>query len=310
MVVPLRIDLDFPRSLVRIFVAKAFMIVSKFESAHGGSPMTMDANLLEAFTANVDWVYAGLVRLAESDPYSNPQKGMSGKLLYADELLGAGSVLVIAAKIAGASSLTATANRAAQRQAIRDGVVNFLLPSVAEALWILRKEIRMRNTVAVCVTQPPHVVEQQMAALGVIPDLLPPGALMSTFSFEDVLGNRARKIDPVSATEGQTILTWSVDRAPARWLPKLDDVALGCLDSYRSPHGCDGLDTWSARRWLSQAPRYLGRLARGIRLLRCPTEVARAFLSRVSEMTTTGMMDVAVEINLCSRGDLESHRIA
>ena len=269
----------------------------------------MDANLLDAFAANVDWVYAGLVRLAESDPYSNPRKGLSGRLLYADELEGSGSVLVVAAKIAGASSLTATANRAVQRQAARDGVVNFLLPSVAEALRVLRDEIRMSNTVAVCVTQPPHVVEHQMAALGVMPDLLPPGAF-STRRFEHFLGNRARKIDPVSASEGQTILTWSVDRAPARWLPKLDDVALECLGSYRSPHGYDGLDTWSARRWLSQAPRYLGRLARGMRLLRCPTEVAHTFLNRVREMTTAGLMDVAVEINLCSRGHLESHRIA
>lgn len=271
--------------------------------------MTMDSNLLSTFSANVDWIYAGMVRLARSDFDSDSEKGLAGKLLYADELQGAGSVLVVAAKIAGASSLTATANRAAQRQATRDGVIDLLLPSVDEALWILKKEMRMRNTIAVCVTQSPQVVENEMAALGVMPDLLPPGAL-NVYCFKDFLGRGPRKIDPVSASKNQTVLTWSVDRTPDRWLPKLDVVALECLGAFRIPGGCADLDTWSARRWLSNAPRCLGRRAQGMRLLRCPTEVAHDFLGRVREMMTAGLLDVAVDINLSSCGDLEYHRIA
>jgi hypothetical protein len=148
-----------------------------------------------------------------------------------------------------------------------------------------------------------------MAALGLLPDLLPPGAL-STCRFERFIDRGARKINPVSAGENQTILTWSVDRHPAKWLPKLDELALECLGSYETLRGCPDLDSWSARRWLRHAPRCLGSLARGMRLLRCPTEVARSFLNRVREMTTSGLLDVTVEVNLSCRGEFERHRLS
>jgi hypothetical protein len=271
--------------------------------------MIVETSLIRSFAANVDWIYAGLIRLAESDPSSDPDRALSGRLLYADELEGAGRVLVVAGKIAGASSLTATADPVTQRQAARDGVINFLAPSVDDALWILKREMRECNTVAVCVTQPPHVVEHEMAALGVLPDLLPPGAL-NACRFEKFLTHGARKIDPISVRNHQTVVTWSVDREPARWLPKLDVIALDCLGSFHSLRGCSDFDTWSARRWLQNAPRYLGRMAHGMRLLRCPTQVARSFLSRVREMTNTGILNVAVEMNLSCRGELECHRLA
>jgi len=271
--------------------------------------VSADSNLLRSFAANVDWIYAGLIRLAESDPNADTECGLAGRLLYADELEGAGNVLVVAAKIAGAASLAATDNTRAQSQAIRNGVINCVVPSVGHALEILHKRSRISNPVAVCVSQPPHVVEHDMAAIGVLPDLLPPGALNAT-RLERFLVHGARKIEPVSASHDQTILTWSVDRWPARWLPKLDLVALDCLCSFQSRHGCTGLDTWSARRWLNHAPRHLGRLARGMRLLRCPNRVAHDFLGRVRRLMTAGMLDVTVEIDLCSRGELEYHRVA
>ena len=56
-----------------------------------------------------------------------------------------------AANIAGAASLSATADVATQKQAIRDGVVDFLVTSLDEAARILKNEIRKRQPVAVCV---------------------------------------------------------------------------------------------------------------------------------------------------------------
>jgi hypothetical protein len=38
----------------------------------------------------------------------------------------------------------------------------------------------------------------------------------------------------------------------------------------------------AAHRWLRLAPRYTGRLAQGVRLLRCPQSAAQALLDQVS----------------------------
>ncbi len=78
----------------------------------------------------------------------------------------------MAANIAGAASLVATADRAAQKQAIRDGVADFLVNSLDEALRILKNQLRKRETVAVCVGLAPEAVEREMQERGVLPDLL------------------------------------------------------------------------------------------------------------------------------------------
>ena len=68
-----------------------------------------------------------------------------------------GRALVVAANIAGAATLAATADRAAQKQALRDGVADFLVTSLDEALRILKNQLRKRETVAVCVALRPAV---------------------------------------------------------------------------------------------------------------------------------------------------------
>ena len=78
---------------------------------------------------------------------------------------------MIAGNVAGCATLAATAEPAAQKQAIRDGVVDFLVTSLDEALRILKNEIRKRATVAVCVGAP-STVEREMIERGVLPDLV------------------------------------------------------------------------------------------------------------------------------------------
>ncbi len=255
--------------------------------------MPMDPSLFRSFAANVDWVYAGLVRQAKSSYCSDAENRLGGNLIYAGELEGAGSVVVVAANIAGAASLTATADIGAQRQAARDGVIQFLATTLSEALSILKIEIRKCNAAAVCVTLPPDLVLSEMAHLEVFPDLLPPGSLDAS-RFEAFLKHGARLIDPVSAGEDETVLTWSVDREPGLWLTLMDDIALDCLGSNKA------LETWAARRWIRNAPHYLGRMEQGMRLLRCKTKVANEFLDRVRERVVDGRLDAVVQI--CSSG--------
>jgi urocanate hydratase len=265
--------------------------------------MAIDPTLSRSISATVDWLYAGLIRAGHSnlDTFPNVEQGLGGKLFYAGELDGAGCVSVVAANIAGAASLTASTDTAAHKQAIRNGVIDFLVTSLDEALRILKNELRKGETVAVCVAQEPEDVEREMLELGLLPDLLPPGVLDAP-RFEVFLLLGAQQIDPVVADKGQIVLTWSVDAEPNLWLPKLDSIARDCL-SLSLPR-----DSWPGRRWLRRAPRYLGRLAQGVRLLRCETAAAEAFLGLVQEQVANGQLGVSVEISLCSCGRSESHR--
>jgi hypothetical protein len=140
-----------------------------------------------------------------------------------------------------------------------------------------------------------------MLERGVLPDLLPPGAA-STPEYEGFLGRGVRQIELAAPEDSQTLLTWHVAAAPAIWLPKLDAIALDCLSPDSSPAA------WAAWRWLRLAPRYLGRLAQGMRLLRCSESFAANFLERVREQVERAEIGVPVEIRLSGRGESVLHR--
>jgi hypothetical protein len=206
--------------------------------------------------------------------------GLGGKLLFVAELDDQGCRLVRAANIAGAASLSATADAATQKLVIRDGVVDFLVTSLDEAARILKNEIRKRQPVAVCVTAKPESVAAEMAERGIVPDLPrpsnPPLAIPN-------------QPDP---TEDTVLVAWGVSTAPARWLPRLDEFALECLDH----------DAVAARRWIRQAPRYLGGLGRGFRLVSASREFALRFVERVRERSAAGKMGVSGQILLSFDG--------
>jgi urocanate hydratase len=75
--------------------------------------------------------------------------------------------LVVAGNIAGAATLTVTSDVDAQKHAVRDGTVDFLVTSLDEALRILKNEIRKGATVAVRVGEPLEDVEREMVERGV-----------------------------------------------------------------------------------------------------------------------------------------------
>ncbi len=225
-------------------------------------------------------LYAALMAAAGS----GPEPSLGGKLLYAGELDGQGRALLVAGNIAGAASLAATVDQAAQKQAIRDGVADFLVTSLDEALRILKNEIRKGETVAVCVAAGPEAIERAMLERGVLPDLLAANPVGGAA----FLSQGARRIEPCDRTDGQVLLRWSVASAPALWLPKLDAMALEFL----------GPEDWAARRWLRLAPRYLGRLARGVRVLTCAPESAKEFVARVELGVKQGEIGVEVRFSL------------
>jgi len=118
-------------------------------------PPDLNATAAIDLALQAECFYAALIPTAGSDAEPN----LGGKLLYAGELDQEGRALIVAANIAGAASLTATAGSAAQKQAIRGGIIDFLVTSLDEALRILKNEIRKRETVTVCVTAATAAVE-------------------------------------------------------------------------------------------------------------------------------------------------------
>ncbi len=243
--------------------------------------------------------YLGLIPFAGSMPGSvsgsETDPSLGGRLLYVAELDHHGRVLVLAGNIAGAASLAATADTAAQKQAIRDGVVDFLVTSLDEALRILKNEIRKRETVAVCVAAAPLEIEREMLERGVQPDLH--RAQFPLRATPNLLQNVDSAIDP---TQNKTLISWSVASAHAKWLPRLDAIAVACLEPA----------AWAARRWLRLAPRYLGRAAQSLRLLLSDQDFAARFIERVRREVQQGEIATQVQIQVGINGETEEHRFA
>jgi hypothetical protein len=221
-----------------------------------------------AFIAQVESAYARLPRSAH--PGSHLDSALGGKLLYAHELDAPGRAFVVAANIAGAATLAACADASAARQAMRDGIVDFLVNSLDEALRILKNQVRKREPGAVCVSAAHAAVEAEMRERGVVPD----------FTLAEITPA------PVAADQEKIWLTWRVAEAPALWLPKLDALALACL----SPEDV------SARRWLERAPRYLGRPAQNVRTLHTTAPTSGQIAHRFRDAASSGKIGVGVEL--------------
>jgi urocanate hydratase len=256
-----------------------------------------------AFLLQVERLYGALVSTADSG--SEPT--LEGKLVYAGELDSTGRALLVAANIAGAASLAATANPAAQKQAIRDGVADFLVNSLSEALRILKNEVRKREPVSVCVAGSSDDLQAEMLERGVLPDLLRPARDLAR---QDSVRQEPAPPSPFEAQGSQALrlaanaagsvqLTWHVASAPAQALPKLDALALACLQP--AAH--------AERRWLRQAPRYLGRMAQGLRLHTCNQGFAEAFMAQARAAVEQGEIATAVEIQLISEFETIRHTL-
>lgn len=231
------------------------------------------------YTALLQAVVEGDENRSEGEP------SLGGKLLYISNLNEDNRALVVAGNVAGAATLSASADFPVQKQSMREGIVDFLVTSLDEALRILKNEIRKRETVAVCVVGAPEEVEREMLERGVQPDLLGPwdegGLAAGNF------GAASRRISlPSTEKNAHTHLVWQVETEPMRWMAKLDAIAHACLST----------GSGAAHRWLRLAPRYCGRRAMGVRVLRCEAAVADEFTVRVNEGIKTGEIGVPVQI--------------
>ena len=250
------------------------------------------------FILQVERNYASLIAAGDSGISGESGVGIGGKLVYVGELDAAGRALLVAGNIAGAASLAASADAAAQKQAIKDGAADFLVTSLSEALRILKNQIRKREPASVCVAAAPEGVEREVLERGVLPDLLRPADESSPHS--PFVDQGARHLPALPLERDSIVLTWRVASAPALWLPKLDAIAIDCLRP----------DAWPERRWLRLAPRYLGRKAQGMHLLVCTREFATDFIERTRAQIERGEIAAQVEIQARGDGKCNLHRFS
>jgi len=205
----------------------------------------------------------------------DPDSGLGGSLLFAGQLDPEGRRLVRAANIAGAASLAGAADPTVARESIREGVVDFLVTSLDEALRILKNEIRKRQTVAVGVTQTPLELLMQMRERGVLPDLLPPASwpVSAEPEIEGFLAQGAQQMEAAPQPPGKTLLTFAIPEAWAGRQAQFDAFLLEAL-----PVG-----EHANRRWLRLSPRYLGPRARRLRSLECDADAASELLERITQ---------------------------
>jgi hypothetical protein len=210
------------------------------------------------------------------------EHGLGGRLVFAGDLQGNGRDLLFAANVAGAASLAASADPLVQRQAVRDGVVDFLVTSLEEALRILKNEVRKRQAVSVGVGIDPGKLAAAMLDRGVLPDLLLPAwkSPLSEAQVERFEADGARSIVSGASLQ-QQFVTWAVDRDFVRWLPRLD----ACLHSV-----IPGSDL-VRQRWLRLAPRYLGRMVQRQHGMTLTLAEADVFRKRAAALIETAIVE-------------------
>ncbi len=223
---------------------------------------------------------------------------LGGNLLYAGELDSHGRAMVIAGNVSGCATLAATAEPTAQKLVIRDGVVDFVVTSLDEALRVLKNEIRKRATVAVCVSEAPSTVEREMIERGVLPDLVFAGVPCEGRSMPH-FGVGSREIRCAEPASSRAVVTWQVAHAPARWMAKLDEIALDCLAS-----------DWRAQRWIRLSPRYCGRMAQAQRTLYCDPESAEKIIAAFTAKVRAGEIEIEVAASLLIDGETKVFRLS
>lgn len=219
--------------------------------------------------AQVWRAYTSLMPFAPASDDPN----LGGQLLYVGDLDASGRAFTIAGNIAGAATLAASAQPALLRESQREGVVDFQVNSLDEALRILKNEIRKRQPVAVAVSLAPAAIEAEMLDRGVLPDLLPPrsGATPQSAAFTEFLLQGAQQIRTQPTQAAQRLLVWP---APAEYAQNLSAFE-SLLFEYLAPTDCIN------RRWLHLSPRYLGPAARRLRSIACDEPTAAKVIARL-----------------------------
>jgi len=230
------------------------------------SPSSTLKDLIAQVYAN----YAALMSFAAANGLDH----LGGKLLCVGELDEAGRALTIAANIAGAATLATTANQTAGKQAMREGVADFVVTTLDEALRILKNQLRKREPVSVCVGKAPEIIEREMLERGVNPDLIAGGKAGESAPFERFVAYGAQRIETQPLASDQNLFAVEIPVALMRETARIEEILAAALAE----------DDRVNRRWLRLSPRYLGPAARRVRSMVCDASTASALREQLERL--------------------------
>src|SRR5882757_8815463 len=216
---------------------------------------------------------------------------LAGRLLLIDGLAHEGDALLIAASIAGAASLTLEIRTEAVRHCVRNGIVDFAVTTLDEALRILKNEIRKQQPIAVLLEREPASVLAEMVERGAQPDMLrwadADAALKA--SLDALVARGAQPLPPPRkmSFDPAREVCWRAGEGGSAVLRQLDLLA------------CEILPQEDAERqnWIVRAPRYLPRALRLERSVAMTDRECAAFLAAVEERAQQGALAARVEID-------------
>ena len=224
---------------------------------------------------------------------------LAGRLLLIDGLAEEGDALLIAASIAGAASLVLETRTEAIRYCVRNGIVDFAVTTLNEALRILKNELRKKQPIAVLVERDAATVLAEMVERGAQPDMLrwtvPEPALNA---YIDTLMERGARplpgaisdslesgADPVRA-DATSEVCWRAGDGGSSALRQLELLAAQILP----PTDVE------RQNWIARAPRYLPRALRLERRVSMTQPERVAFVAAVEERAQQGALAAPVEI--------------
>ena len=229
-------------------------------------------------------------------------RSLAGRLLLVDGLAQEGDGLLIAASIAGGASLVLETGTDAVRYCVRNGIVDFAVTTLAEALRILKNEIRKQQPIAVLLEQQPAVVLAEMVDRGAQPDMLRwPAPEATVKSSIDTLRERGARPLPAPSERAAGLgernyhpsnddslndVCWRAGEGGSSVLRQLDLLAGKIVPE----------EDLERQNWIARAPRYLSRALRLERRVAMSEQERAALLAAVEERAQQGALAARVEI--------------
>jgi hypothetical protein len=220
---------------------------------------------------------------------------LAGRLLLIDGLPDEGDAILVAASIAGGASLVLEMQTEAIRHCIRNGIVDFAVTTLGEALRILKNEVRKQQPIAVLLEGEPAGVLAEMVERGAQPDLLrwaaPEPALKPSI---DTLRERGAQPLPASVEtaappdrdDPPADVYWRAGDGGSSALRQLDLLAAQIVPT----------NDLERQNWIARAPRYLPRAMRLERHVAMSEQERSAFLAAVDDRAQQGTLAARVEI--------------
>jgi urocanate hydratase len=231
------------------------------------------------FAAQTFAAYRAL--LAAAPAQFNSETGLGGLLFFAGVLGESVRPLLVAANITGAASLVVSDDAELGKEALRDGVVDFLVSSLDEALRILKNDLRKKQPTAVAVTAPYVAVLAEMIERGVQPDLLSVSGDSGGLKKFLALGACA-----LPETHSLPRYSLIVVHGARPQLARVDSMVRELMPQ----------DNPEAERWLRLSSRYLGRLAQDTRVIACSVESGASTVTALSEKIQAESIQATVEL--------------